>query len=90
MAAPAAEMVYEHNVQQNLPQAVVTQVVQAAFVDPSDPTKLYVPSAGQASCAGHGRGHERPEEAIARARALRVGARAPWSPCAGLCVVVLE
>ena len=39
MAAPAAEMVYEHNVQQNLPQAVVTQVVQAAFVDPSDPTK---------------------------------------------------
>ena len=46
MAAPAAEMVYEHNVQQNLPQAVVTQVVQAAFVDPSDPTKLYVPGQG--------------------------------------------
>ena len=51
MAAPAAEMVYEHNVQQNLPQAVVTQVVQQAFVDPSDPTKLYVPGQGSVAVA---------------------------------------
>jgi len=40
MAAPSAEPSSADAAP--MPQAIATQIVQAAFVDPSDPTKLYV------------------------------------------------
>ena len=40
MAQPAQP---QNSERQPVPSVVATQLVQAAFVDPNDPTKLFVP-----------------------------------------------